>query len=455
MKKITSKTVDLVLTLTALSLLSNACYIKIAHTDLLLLFGLLALFIKVVFALDKGLFPNAVEHPIFGALYKRKTKIATLGISTLFCGIILEIVLRNSYDSFPQTIANELAHGYRSRGSGIHIFNEQLKMKEMKANYERDLYFNGYFWRHKTDSRGFRNEQQIDNADIVLLGDSMIYGHGVNAKSTVASHLQNITDKIIYNMGQQGACIHEEYQLLLNDVADLNPDCVFIFFLNNDISDIAAHLSKSEQETFITTPVNDFETPYISSTQEKRKSLLQPLDDMFRESYVFRLWIMLPAILTQSGHFSLYSKNDYDRPSHAGILEFPISLLSVISSGQNKALRNAGFLRDYFQQEPFSSNPDMITAMEFQLHALKKIRMLCELRHFKWAFNYIYTDRPYDGVFEEILSTFCERERIPYFNLKRAYSTHGSSILFLKGDGHFSDAGARITATAIKEHFNL
>jgi len=45
--------------------------------------------------------------------------------------------------------------------------------------------------------------------DIVLLGDSMVYGHGVYADGTSSHYLKNITGKVVANLGVQADYIHQ------------------------------------------------------------------------------------------------------------------------------------------------------------------------------------------------------------------------------------------------------
>jgi len=45
------------------------------------------------------------------------------------------------------------------------------------------MYYNRYVWTHEADALGFRNRGPIVPADVLLLGDSFIYGHGVEYES--------------------------------------------------------------------------------------------------------------------------------------------------------------------------------------------------------------------------------------------------------------------------------
>ena len=50
----------------------------------------------------------------------------------------------------------------------------------------RRAYWQGHWWRHSANAAGFRGAL-VDQADAVFLGDSMIYGHGVEDEETVSS----------------------------------------------------------------------------------------------------------------------------------------------------------------------------------------------------------------------------------------------------------------------------
>ncbi|MDE0819727.1 MAG: hypothetical protein OSA95_01310, partial [Opitutales bacterium] len=93
----------------------------------------------------------------------------------------------------------------------------------MKINFRTRMFYYGYKWFHATDSRGFRNQVSAGKPDVLLLGDSMIYGHGVDAESTISHHLEKLSGIRVYNMGQQGACMHEEYTFATEYVDELSP----------------------------------------------------------------------------------------------------------------------------------------------------------------------------------------------------------------------------------------
>ncbi len=54
------------------------------------------------------------------------------------------------------------------------------------------------------DRRGFRNAVSRDRAEVSLLGDSMIYGQGVDIDETVGHYLESEMGKSVVNLARQG-----------------------------------------------------------------------------------------------------------------------------------------------------------------------------------------------------------------------------------------------------------
>src|SRR5436309_711612 len=78
-------------------------------------------------------------------------------------------------------------------------------------------------WTHETDAFGFRNRKVTVPADIVLLGDSMIYGHGLEYESTVGYLLERLTGLSVANLARQGDCAFQEAYLLTEYVSLFRP----------------------------------------------------------------------------------------------------------------------------------------------------------------------------------------------------------------------------------------
>jgi len=114
-----------------------------------------------------------------------------LVVGSILLGLALvEGVLRLSPAVLGQEFANGVLSKYTDRPGGIKYWDPVLKMPFMIPSLTTEMYYNGYRWRHRTDALGFRNETLRIPADVVLLGDSLIYGHGVDVDQTVGHHLE-------------------------------------------------------------------------------------------------------------------------------------------------------------------------------------------------------------------------------------------------------------------------
>jgi hypothetical protein len=88
------------------------------------------------------------------------------------------------------------------------------------------------------DKRGFRNNSDLDNADIVALGDSLTYGFASLSTYSWPSILSRLSHKVVYNMGVGGYGPIQYYYLLNNYALQLKPKIIIIgYFIGNDLFD--------------------------------------------------------------------------------------------------------------------------------------------------------------------------------------------------------------------------
>lgn len=188
------------------------------------------------------------------------TKKLLLLIASIFiCLSMTEITLRVYPTLLGELFATKVLSKYHTRYDGIYVYDPVLKMNFMKPNFKTIAYWNGYRWKHETDSRGFRNPVDRDQADIILLGDSFIYGHGVNHDQTVGHFLEKTTDYSVMNLARQGDCSFQQAYILNKYGLKLRPKYVIYFFYENDISDLRAYLTREEMRRFVENPVMDIE----------------------------------------------------------------------------------------------------------------------------------------------------------------------------------------------------
>jgi lysophospholipase L1-like esterase len=400
----------------------------------------LVLLIKVVVGLDRGLFEAlaATRLPVVGpmaafarALDRRlrslflayRAPLLISAASLVLSLAALELYLRYLPFTLPHALANHVAGGYHTGPSGIYRYAPELRTKLMHPNDARTMYFNGYRWHHRTDSRGFRNPVERAQASVVLLGDSIVYGHGVEETSTVRHHLEAMLGQSVVNLGIQGSSIHDEYQVLKTFGVSLRPRYVFLFFLANDIGDLGL-LTASEMSAFLRTSPADHSTPYFDVRAPRRRpwpvAWSRALESRLDDLYVVKAWGFLRASLRA-------------RPGNPA--EASEDVLSSLPS--------------------VPGDPKATMAMRFHLRALEKIQNLADQNRFRFVNVFTYTGVIRDeSAYEEILEAFCGTHGIAFLSLRPAFerALQSRSDLFLKDDGHLSDSGARLAAEVLARY---
>jgi hypothetical protein len=402
----------------------------------------LLVLIKAVAGLDRGLFASlaTIRLPVVGpaaaflhaldrrlrALFLAYRVPLLLSVASLLLSLgALELYLRYLPFTLPHALANHVASGYHTGPSGIYRYAPELRTNLMRPNHERTMYFNGYRWHHRTDSRGFRNPVERTYASVVLLGDSMVYGHGVEETSTVRHHLETILGQPVANLGIQGSSIHDEYQVLKAFGVSLHPRYVFLFFLANDIADLAL-LTESEMSAFLGTPLDDHSTPYFDTRTPRKQAWhvawSRAVESHLEDLYVVKAWGFLRGSL----------RARLGKPAEASE-----DVLSLVG--------------------PFPGGPEAALAMRFHLHAVRKIQNLADRNHFQVVNVFTYTGAIRDeAAYEKILEAFCRIHGIAFLSLRPAFerALRNGEDVFLKEDGHLSDAGARLAAEVLARYID-
>lgn len=174
----------------------------------------------------------------------RRTALLTLA-AVVFGLALLDLVLR-LFPSLPgPRLANYVFSRYGVFTGGIYVRDPVSRVHFMWPGYTTETAWNGYRWRHATDARGFRNPEGAPH-DLLLLGDSLIYGHGVEETETVAHFLRAEWGLGAYNLGRQGACLLDEYVFLRTWLAELAPRDVVLAVFLNDFHDLTVYRTAEE-----------------------------------------------------------------------------------------------------------------------------------------------------------------------------------------------------------------
>src|SRR5262245_31546986 len=180
-------------------------------------------------------------------LARSMRRVAGIAFSLLLTAALLEASLRTAPQLLGGDIANAIYSVFRDWPLGIYVRDPVLRMNFMVPGLDTRAYWNGYWWRHRTDAWGFRNPSDLERKSIVLLGDSMVYGLGVEEEDTVAHFLRAEHGRAAYNMARQGDCLFQEYVLARLYLPRLAPESVVLFVFLNDFREIEANQTPIEE----------------------------------------------------------------------------------------------------------------------------------------------------------------------------------------------------------------
>jgi hypothetical protein len=167
--------------------------------------------------------------------------LALVAGSLLFCALVLEVALRVEPELLGQRAANQLFSRYTTKPGGLYFREDTTDMFFMHPNQATRAYFNGYVWDHASDARGFRNPPGRPVDGTLLLGDSLIYGHGVEEEESLAGQLESRYGSDVYNLSRQGDCLYQHYVMLRLHLEAFEPETVVLFVFHNDFDDLLAY----------------------------------------------------------------------------------------------------------------------------------------------------------------------------------------------------------------------
>lgn len=180
------------------------------------------------------------------ALFRRTAAVLA---SVLLGLLLLEAALRTLPLRRASALANDVYTAYGSFPGGIYFTDPDTGINFMVPDFETENFWNGYSWLHRTDALGFRNPPGLAgrrDRPVLLLGDSLIYGHGVDEEHAVAHVLRAKYGRPVYNMARQGDCLFQQHVLLRLYLAELQPRQVVIFVFLNDFRDLLTYRTGEE-----------------------------------------------------------------------------------------------------------------------------------------------------------------------------------------------------------------
>ncbi|MBT9583407.1 SGNH/GDSL hydrolase family protein [bacterium] len=330
-----------------------------------------------------------------------RRRILKIALATLFFAAMLEALLRLLAARLPPNIGNEVVRSYSCERGGIYFRDAPTGLNFCYPNDSRQVIFNGHSWLHQTDSRGFRNPPDTP-ADILLLGDSFVYGHGVQESDTAAAVLRRDYHWKVYNLARQGDSLSQEYLLFRMQLAAHKPRRVILCAFGNDFWDLKA-LHTAEQ---LKNP-SELAPGYV---EELARRLTQPWQrsqdgNWLSSLYSVRLFHVLWRIWTTPPRPPLPVKQEQEDFSLAS------GYYQQVFQDMARRCRAEGIDLQVVYVEIFTDNP----------HWLKTQQEL--------------------GAF---LNKLCAQQGVPFVTTRSLLEGHPE--LTLPGDGHLNPAGHKTLA---------
>jgi len=319
----------------------------------------------------------------------------------------LELLLRARPTLLGAAYANGVLSKYTDAEGGIYYKDRQAGTHFMIPNFTTRMYYNGYTWTHQTDALGFRNQTLSIPADIALLGDSSIYGHGLELESTVGVQLARLTGRSVANLARQGDCAVQQAYLVTEFLPVFEPRYVFYFFSENDISDVYAFLDDAAMRAFLDQPMESIHYAHrldpaqAMAEREERLRQRSLLTRLKQSSYVYRA--------TRWMRWELGQRKAMAAPPGRGADLSDADLMDERSLGWRYTEKAIVYMREIAQRQG--------------------------------ARFVIVPITPMTPSYPEILRRFAAREHIDFVDTSRF--TTAMAALWLPGDGHPSPAGAR------------
>lgn len=177
------------------------------------------------------------------ALTRRRLRFTLFRLAAVLGSIAAALLIaEGAIRLCPDLLSERLRHAAFSRydtlPGGIFRYEGLTRSRIMRADFRSRAFSHGYFWIHETDDLGYRNPRGLAGHDVLLLGDSLIYGHGVGGDETVTHFLRSEHGIAAYDMSAQGDCVYQHYLALRLHLERLHPRTVLLFVYVNDVHDL-------------------------------------------------------------------------------------------------------------------------------------------------------------------------------------------------------------------------
>lgn len=164
---------------------------------------------------------------------------------------LLELCLRHLPPSLLGVdLASMVQTPYRFASDGIYAWDAH-GLRRLRPRLRRPCRFLGHAWLHETNGDGWRDDEGALASTGLVMGDSMVYGHGVERGDTLEARLEKATGQTVLNAGMQGSQALEELRVFLGPLRDMRPRWVVFMAHGTDPWDIGRAYDPAELQAFV------------------------------------------------------------------------------------------------------------------------------------------------------------------------------------------------------------
>lgn len=360
----------------------------------------------------------------------------TLGVWLLTASaLIFEGTLRVAPGILAGQAANIAYGGYHTGPGGIYRRDRHLG-NALRPDTVRRICWNGHWWRHQTNHAGYRGTA-LASPEVVLLGDSMIYGHGVDQDGTVADQLARRSGKGVANLGQQGTCATQALALIERHGSDWQPRWVIHCAHPNDIAESTTWYAEPELEEFLQTGISE---PSVPLAKEKFRP--RPWWDLTEGWNRYCALPLRAAGALKALHRGLARSSAHDGSTPEVSLADRPFVPSEMALNERVAPPVPGRGMNGDQR---------MESLRWRVHehALAKLREFCRRR----GATLVLFDIGYPYSFTKATEDLAERLGLPYSSAGRVAleRAQGGEDIYLANDGHWSASGGAIVAGRLAE----
>lgn len=218
--------------------------------------------------------------------------VALVLASLLLCAALLETGLRLFWDGYYVKFRRDLPSG----GSGFHPERGWSPVPDMQIT-RGDIEFTATYTHNAWGLRGAEIPpvKASDRVRLLVLGDSMTYGQGVDDDETYSAVLQRLEPRLeVINAGVSNYSGVQELLLLQDEGAALHPDIVLVGFFWNDVegawgSDYARYTFEDGALRFHPPDPVSPDHPAFASERRRHRERAERYDSPIMRSYSYRL----------------------------------------------------------------------------------------------------------------------------------------------------------------------